>query len=210
MRFIAGDRGSGRTTALIEWARAERPGEPRWIVCHSRDAAAALHREDVARFESEGEDSPPPIRYPLTVEELQRYHGYRGLFAIDNLDLVLHQLVSPATPIEVVTIPTPEITKIVWAENAEDSLHLRTVTPRGERMQAAQIDTRDHDGMCAILRWCGGRAVDPETNGTPEDVIGVLRDAIHLRHGDWIIKRNGVFLRRSHHEFSDAYLLIDE
>lgn len=89
-------------------------------------------------------------------------------------------------------------------------MQLRTVTPKGELTQAVQINTLDYDGMCAILRWCGGRAVGPETDGTPEDVIGVLRDTIHLRHGDWIIKRNGVFLRRSHREFRNAYLLIDQ
>ena len=56
----------------------------------------------------------------------------------------------------------------------------------GRAIEARQVHTLDYDGMCDIVGWCGGRAID---HG--ESVIEIQRDDGSLRQagcGDWVIK----------------------
>lgn len=102
--LVAGQRQTGRTTELVKWALSEDTGKPRYIVCHSRREAHRLFREDFDRAELEGRS---PIRMPLTLHEFRNYQGFPALFAIDNLDLMLSNILGPN--VVIATIETPRI-----------------------------------------------------------------------------------------------------
>lgn len=52
-------------------------------------------------------------------------------------------------------------------------------------IEATQVDTLDYDGMCAIVDWCSGRAVD---DGDAVIAIDTLEGTMLAGHGDWIIR----------------------
>ena len=104
IRLIAGGRQTGRTSALVEWALKEEAGTPRYIVCHSAEEAHRVFREDVDRAEAE---ERPPIRMPITLDELQSYRGQPAIFAVDNLELILSRLLGPN--VALATLPPPDV-----------------------------------------------------------------------------------------------------
>jgi hypothetical protein len=71
--------------------------------------------------------------------------------------------------------------------------------------EARQIDTLDYDGMCEIIRWCGGAAID-----RGDKVIAVRtvlgRLDLDLGHGDWVLRHpNGTFFGCNPDEFRMRY-----
>lgn len=65
------------------------------------------------------------------------------------------------------------------------------------------MDTMDYDGMCEIVRWCGGDAV-----GEHGYVIAVSNPQGRQRagHGDWIVKdETGNYYRLAPDRFDAAY-----
>lgn len=90
----------------------------------------------------------------------------------------------------------------------------------GHVCPAMQVNTLDYDGMCEIIRWCGGRAVGPED---PEVVAlpGYLRAAVfaidipaatggypaYVLDQDWVLEgKFGFFPLRSW--LTGAYQLV--
>lgn len=56
-------------------------------------------------------------------------------------------------------------------------------------VEAVRVDAEDYDGMCEIVRWCGGRAVGAEDdNGQHVIAIDTLEGTMFADPGDWIIK----------------------
>lgn len=57
-------------------------------------------------------------------------------------------------------------------------------------IEAIQINSLDYDGMCEIVKWCGGRAVDSEETDDGKAVIAIdtLEGTMYADPGDWIIK----------------------
>lgn len=53
-------------------------------------------------------------------------------------------------------------------------------------IEARQIDSADYDGMCEIVAWCGGRAVDFHDDAVL--AIDTLEGTMLASPGDWIIK----------------------
>lgn len=51
--------------------------------------------------------------------------------------------------------------------------------------EARRVDPHDYDGMCDLVAWCGGRAVDDE-----DHVIAMPTPAgeVYVQAGDWIIR----------------------
>lgn len=58
--------------------------------------------------------------------------------------------------------------------------------------EARRVDVHDHDGLCELIAWCGGRAVDED-----EFVIAVptpLGEDAWAKDQDWLIRDiTGVF-----------------
>ena len=91
--LIVRDRGTGRTTLLIEWAAAEpaTPGPMRYIVCHSsREATRVFH--EARRMGHE-------IAFPVTWDEAQRMlRAHRDVeLAVDNLEMIVKRILEPHT-----------------------------------------------------------------------------------------------------------------
>ena len=87
MKWIIRPRQTGKTHDLIEWAEQEEPGGPlRYIVCMNRWEADRVR--DIAL----DDDSEPRIRRPLHIREALDYSGPEALFAVDNADIVLQEL----------------------------------------------------------------------------------------------------------------------
>jgi hypothetical protein len=55
-------------------------------------------------------------------------------------------------------------------------------------IEAIQVDTRDYDGLCELISWCSGRAVDDEEHDTAVVAIDTLEGTMFAIPGDWIIK----------------------
>jgi hypothetical protein len=54
-------------------------------------------------------------------------------------------------------------------------------------IEARQIDSLDYDGMCEIVKWCGGVALGEDDN--PHVLaIPTLEGEMRAEPGDWIIK----------------------
>jgi len=52
-------------------------------------------------------------------------------------------------------------------------------------IEARQVDPLDYDGMCELVAWCGGVAVDI---GGHVVAIDTLEGRMYVDPGDWIIK----------------------
>lgn len=56
-------------------------------------------------------------------------------------------------------------------------------------IEAMQIDTLDYNGLCAILKWSGARAIgDIEAEDGPVLAIDTLEGTMEACDRDWIIK----------------------
>lgn len=59
-------------------------------------------------------------------------------------------------------------------------------------IEARRIDTSDYDGMCEIVNWCSGVAVDSEAteymHGNKVIYIDTLEGRMFADGGDWIIR----------------------
>lgn len=56
-------------------------------------------------------------------------------------------------------------------------------------IEARQIDCRDYDGMCDIVKWCGGEAIGDEfPGGNGVVAIRTLEGVMVAECGDWIIR----------------------
>lgn len=73
---------------------------------------------------------------------------------------------------------------------------------------AVRIDTGDYDGLCWLVGWCGGRAVDggdvyvidddhnqePVTGTAAVLAIDTESDPLYGRHDDWVVRASsGLF-----------------
>jgi len=77
-------------------------------------------------------------------------------------------------------------------------------------VEAVQIDDADYDGMCAIVAWCGGIAVDPDATEYMDGKHVIAIDTLEGRHyadpGDWIVRGiAGEFFPVKPHIFSQSY-----
>jgi hypothetical protein len=54
-------------------------------------------------------------------------------------------------------------------------------------VEARQVDTLDYDGVCDIVRWCGGNIYD-DTEEETLFTIPTLEGPLNVSNGDWIIK----------------------
>ena len=52
-------------------------------------------------------------------------------------------------------------------------------------IEAMRIDSYDHDGMCEIVTWCGGRAVGDDNHVI---AIDTLEGTMYADPGDYVIK----------------------
>lgn len=52
-------------------------------------------------------------------------------------------------------------------------------------IEARQIDSLNYDGMCSLVAWCGGDAVDHDNHVI---AIHTLEGVMFADPGDWIIK----------------------
>lgn len=74
-------------------------------------------------------------------------------------------------------------------------------------IEARQIDTQDHDGLCDLVAWSGGRAI-----GWNDHVIAIdtLEGTMEGGHGDWIIKGvAGEFYFCKPDIFDESYEAVD-
>ncbi len=56
-------------------------------------------------------------------------------------------------------------------------------------IEARQLDCTDYDGMCEIVKWCGGEAIGEEFPGGNGVVAIRTREGTMVGEcGDWIIK----------------------
>jgi hypothetical protein len=55
-------------------------------------------------------------------------------------------------------------------------------------IEAAQVNSLDHDGVLDIVRWCGGRAVGEEDHPTAMIAIDTLEGTMFADPGDWVIR----------------------
>lgn len=56
-------------------------------------------------------------------------------------------------------------------------------------IEARQIDTMDYDDMCAIVAWCGGRAIDwSDEDDFQVMAIDTPEGTMTAGPGDWIIR----------------------
>ena len=100
IKLVGGPRGSGRTSELIEWAKAEERGGPsRYIVSASQREGHEMFRRVIVEARAADEANPeaaphPTIRMPITIHEAMHWRGYRAVFAIDDADRILTSLVT--------------------------------------------------------------------------------------------------------------------
>ena len=100
VKLVGGPRGSGRTSELIEWAKAEERGGPsRYIVSASQREGHEMFRRVIVEARAADEANPeaaphPTIRMPITIREAMHWRGYRAVFAIDDADRILTSLVT--------------------------------------------------------------------------------------------------------------------
>lgn len=55
-------------------------------------------------------------------------------------------------------------------------------------IEARQISTRNYDEACAVVRWCGGRAVGEDVGPRAMVAIETLEGTMIAEDGDWIIR----------------------
>lgn len=58
-------------------------------------------------------------------------------------------------------------------------------------IEAAQVDSADHDGALDIASWCGGRATGPDdSDGHPTAIIAIdtLEGTMYADPGDYVIR----------------------
>ena len=64
-------------------------------------------------------------------------------------------------------------------------MNIRRYRKKPVVIEAARIDSSDYDGMCEIIAWCGGRAVDEAGAVIAIDTL----EGPHLAQpGDYIIR----------------------
>lgn len=52
-------------------------------------------------------------------------------------------------------------------------------------IEARLVDSMDYDGLCDLVRWCGGRAVGWDNHLI---AIDTLEGTMYADNGDWIIR----------------------
>lgn len=51
--------------------------------------------------------------------------------------------------------------------------------------EARRVDVQDYDGMCALVSWCGGEAID---DGEYVITVPIPDGAIRVKDHDWVFR----------------------
>lgn len=113
MLYLAGERQSGRTSLLIEWAAREMPGDPpRYLVASNKSEADWIKRTSEIHLSRMGIDQD--LRPVLTPSTLMRRGGEPGAeVAIDNLEHVLSAIIPRHLTVKWASIDSSTIHRIL-------------------------------------------------------------------------------------------------
>ncbi len=112
IKLYVDGRQTGKTTALLNWARSAPEGEHRIVVAHTTERAMQLYR---STFDEDGNPTDMASWQFVGVGELgpgaavpwgavQRFHPGQIVLGIDDLDLCLHRMLGHYFPVGVITM----------------------------------------------------------------------------------------------------------